>query len=104
MPVITRPPVALRAFRDEDVGLVQSVAGDPLIPLITTVPASGNASDARAYIGRARGREPPHQIACQRHRLRMHHDDPDLRGLGGRGRPRAPAGGEQHEKQRARER
>jgi hypothetical protein len=26
MPVITLPPVTLRAFRDEDVGLVQSVA------------------------------------------------------------------------------
>jgi uncharacterized protein YndB with AHSA1/START domain len=32
MPVITRPPVVLRAFRDEDAGFVQSVAGDPLIP------------------------------------------------------------------------
>jgi [ribosomal protein S5]-alanine N-acetyltransferase len=56
MPVITLPPVTLRAFRDEDVGLVQSVAGDPLIPLITTVPASGNASDARAYIERQHDR------------------------------------------------
>lgn len=52
MPVLTHPPVVLRAFRDEDVGLVQSVAGDPLIPLITTVPASGDAGDARAYIER----------------------------------------------------
>ncbi len=52
MPVINRPPVVLRAFRHEDVGLVQSVAGDPLIPLITTVPASGDASDARAYFER----------------------------------------------------
>jgi [ribosomal protein S5]-alanine N-acetyltransferase len=52
IPVITRPPVVLRAFRYEDAGLVQSVAGDPLTPLITTVPASGSASDARAYIER----------------------------------------------------
>ena len=52
MPVLTRPPVVLRAFRDEDVGLVQSVTGDPLIPLITTVPASEDAGDARAYIHR----------------------------------------------------
>ena len=37
MPVITRPPIMLRAFRGEDVGLVKSVAGDGLIPLITTV-------------------------------------------------------------------
>lgn len=56
MPVITRPPVVLRTFRDEDVGLVQSVASDPLIPLITTVPATGNASDARAYVERQRER------------------------------------------------
>jgi ribosomal-protein-alanine N-acetyltransferase len=52
MPVLTRRPVVLRAFRDEDVGLVQSVGGDPLIPLITTVPASGDEGDARAYIER----------------------------------------------------
>ena len=52
MPVITHPPIVLRPFRLEDAGLVQSVAGDPLIPLITTVPASGDASDARAYIER----------------------------------------------------
>ena len=55
-PVITRPPVVLRTFRDEDVVLVQSVASDPLIPLITTVPATGNASDARAYVERQRER------------------------------------------------
>jgi [ribosomal protein S5]-alanine N-acetyltransferase len=52
MPVITRPPIVLRAFRGEDAGLIQSVAGDALIPLITSVPASGDASDARAYIER----------------------------------------------------
>src|SRR5260221_14280306 len=52
MPVITRPPIVLRAFRGEDAGLIQSVAGDALIPLITTVPASGDASDAQAYIAR----------------------------------------------------
>jgi ribosomal-protein-alanine N-acetyltransferase len=56
LPVITRPPVVLRAFRDEDAALVRSVASDPLIPLITTVPASGDESDARAYIERQRER------------------------------------------------
>ena len=56
MPVITRPPVVLRPFGDEDVGLVQSVGADPLIPLITTVPASGGEGEARAYIERQRGR------------------------------------------------
>jgi ribosomal-protein-alanine N-acetyltransferase len=52
LPVISRPPIVLRAFSDADVGLVQSVATDALIPLITTVPASGNLDDARAYIDR----------------------------------------------------
>ncbi len=42
MPVITYLPVVLRAFRGEDAAEVQSVASDPLIPLITTVPASGS--------------------------------------------------------------
>ena len=52
MPVITNPPVVLRRFRDEDASLVQSVASDELIPLITTVTASGDLDDARAYIAR----------------------------------------------------
>ena len=56
LPVITRLPVVLRPFRFEDAALVQSVAVDPLIPLITTVPASGNLADARAYIERQHDR------------------------------------------------
>ncbi len=52
IPVISRPPVVLRPFREQDIGLVQAAAGDPLIPLITTVPASGADSDARAFIQR----------------------------------------------------
>lgn len=59
MPVITHPPVMLRAFRDGDAGLVQSVANDALIPLITTVPASGDAGDARAFVERQHER-----LAC----------------------------------------
>lgn len=59
MPVITRPPIVLRPFRDQDVGLVQSVASDPLIPLITTVPAIGDLGDARAYVERQHER-----LAC----------------------------------------
>lgn len=51
-PVIRRPPVVLRAFRDSDAALIQSVAADPLIPLITSVPASGSRADALTYIGR----------------------------------------------------
>jgi [ribosomal protein S5]-alanine N-acetyltransferase len=56
MPVLECPPVILREFRDADAGLVQSVAGDPLIPLITTVPVSGTAADARAFIARQHDR------------------------------------------------
>ncbi len=52
MPVLTRLPVILRAFSDSDAGLIQSVAGDPLIPLITTVPAGGDLAGALAFIGR----------------------------------------------------
>lgn len=52
MPVIRHSPVMMRAFRDDDASLVQSVAGDALIPLITTVPATGDAGDALAYIRR----------------------------------------------------
>lgn len=52
MPVIQQPPVVLRAFCEGDAALVQSVADDALIPLITTVPASGDANDACAYIER----------------------------------------------------
>ena len=51
-PVIRRPPVVLRAFRDSDAGLVQSVGTDPLIPLITSVPVTGGRADALAFIGR----------------------------------------------------
>lgn len=56
MPVIHRPPVVLRAFRAEDAALVQSVASDPLIPLITTVPPTGNPADAQAYLQRQHDR------------------------------------------------
>jgi [ribosomal protein S5]-alanine N-acetyltransferase len=56
MPFIRRPPIVLRPFRAQDAGLVQSVASDPLIPLITTVPAAGDPDDARAYIERQHDR------------------------------------------------
>lgn len=44
--------MVLRAFLDEDVPLVQQVAADPLIPLITTVPTTADAAAARAYVAR----------------------------------------------------
>jgi [ribosomal protein S5]-alanine N-acetyltransferase len=56
MPVITHPPVVLRPFGDHDTGLVQAAASDPLIQLITTVPASGDLGAARAYIARQHDR------------------------------------------------
>lgn len=46
----------LRPFRSDDIPLVQSVAGDPLIPLITTVPTRGSVEDATAWIERQHNR------------------------------------------------
>ena len=44
--------VTLRAFRAADVGLIQSAARDPLIPLITSVPSTGGRPEALAFIER----------------------------------------------------
>ena len=52
LPTLTDGRVQLRGFITDDVALVQSVAADPLIPLITTVPTSGTREDAHAYIAR----------------------------------------------------
>ncbi|GAA1380209.1 GNAT family protein [Luteococcus sanguinis] len=52
IPTLEGRRVTLRPFRESDAPLVQSVAGDPLIPLITTVPTSGSLEDALAYIDR----------------------------------------------------
>jgi len=54
MPAIDHAPVVLREFGDGDIGVVLSAAADPLIPLITTVPAGGGPADALAYIERQR--------------------------------------------------
>lgn len=56
MPVLRHGAVVLRPFRDADASLVMSVASDPLIPLITTVPTSGRLEDALAYIERQHDR------------------------------------------------
>lgn len=56
VPRIHRLPVLLRPFEDGDVDLVRSVAADPLIPLITTVPMSGSRDDAIAYVHRQHDR------------------------------------------------
>lgn len=61
LPRIEHPPVRLRAFEPRDAGLVASVAGDPLIPLITTVPSSGSPTDVQAYLERQHDRLPAGQ-------------------------------------------
>lgn len=52
LPVLDHPPIRLRPFLAEDVELVMSVAHDPLIPLITSVPVSGSRAEAQAFIER----------------------------------------------------
>lgn len=52
MPRLVNPPAKLRAFEPRDAGLITSVADDPLIPLITTVPTSGSPTDVDAYLRR----------------------------------------------------
>ena len=56
VPRLAHALVVLRPFEAGDQDVVVSVASDPLIPLITTVPASGSAEDAAAYIRRQRDR------------------------------------------------
>jgi ribosomal-protein-alanine N-acetyltransferase len=50
IPRLANPPCRLRAFEPRDAALVASVADDPLIPLITTVPVNGSAAEVDAYI------------------------------------------------------
>jgi ribosomal-protein-alanine N-acetyltransferase len=52
LPILRRGPVRLRAFRHADLDLVRSVADDPMIPLISTVPASGTHEEALAFVDR----------------------------------------------------
>ncbi len=52
MPKLTNGPVLLRPFESRDAPLIASVATDPLIPLITSVPASGTDEDVMAYLER----------------------------------------------------
>ena len=52
MPCLDEPPARLRAFRLDDAPLVASVASDPLIPLITSVPPSDAHEDIAAYLER----------------------------------------------------
>lgn len=56
MPRLHGSSIILRDFEDRDVELVMSVSSDPLIPLITTVPASGRREDAMAFLERQNAR------------------------------------------------
>jgi len=56
MPRLMNTPVVLRAFGPRDADLVGSVVDDPLIPLITTVPASGSPVEVNAYLQRQHDR------------------------------------------------
>jgi [ribosomal protein S5]-alanine N-acetyltransferase len=56
VPVLEHGGVRLRPWRDDDAGVVASVASDPLIPLITTVPARPTAENVSAFLERQRRR------------------------------------------------
>ena len=56
LPQLADGRVRLRAFRDSDIAVVQTASSDPLIPLITTVPASGSVDEALAFIARQHDR------------------------------------------------
>lgn len=56
VPRLEHPPVVLRPFTADGAPLVASVAQDPLIPLITTVPTVGSQEDVEAYLQRQHDR------------------------------------------------
>jgi ribosomal-protein-alanine N-acetyltransferase len=56
VPRLAHPLVLLRPFEAKDRDVVASVASDTLIPLVTTVPASGRAEDVAAYLQRQHDR------------------------------------------------
>ncbi|WP_231979619.1 GNAT family N-acetyltransferase [Tessaracoccus coleopterorum] len=56
MPRLDGGSVILRAFEERDADLVMSVASDPLIPLITTVPRGGTRDEALAFLERQHSR------------------------------------------------
>jgi [ribosomal protein S5]-alanine N-acetyltransferase len=56
LPQLGDEALILRGFVDNDVALVQTASGDPLIPLITTVPRDADLMAALAFIQRQRSR------------------------------------------------
>lgn len=55
-PNLEHRPVRLRAWRASDAPVVSAAATDPLIPLLTSVPASGASDEIAAYIERQRAK------------------------------------------------
>lgn len=56
VPQLDASRIRLRPWRLDDAPVVQAVANDPYIPLITTVSRSGTLGDAEAFIRRQQGR------------------------------------------------
>lgn len=56
LPTLRGPRVSLRAWRGSDVPAVQEASHDPLIPLMTTVPATHGEPEALAFISRQHDR------------------------------------------------
>ena len=52
VPILDAGPFRLRPFALADLGAVREAAADPLIPLITTVPASFTEEEGRRFIER----------------------------------------------------
>jgi [ribosomal protein S5]-alanine N-acetyltransferase len=52
LPRLQEAPLVLRAFDAKDLRLIQDVSTDPLIPLITSVPSTPDASAAQSFITR----------------------------------------------------
>lgn len=51
-PILNATNCRLRPFELKDAGLVREASTDPLIPLITTIPAGGTAAEIRSFIDR----------------------------------------------------
>jgi len=56
LPRLKTVDIVLRDFRDSDLELIREVSTDPLIPLITTVPAEFSEAAGLAFIQRQRDR------------------------------------------------
>ena len=61
-PRLEDPPLVLRSLFDEDVPLIQVASTNQLIPMITTVPTTTDATAALAFIGRQRSRAASGQL------------------------------------------